>query len=90
MPNTSTTWNMPMGIDPMITGAFSASRIMSEFHNPEIVTALIPIIRKNNSRLSSIILNINGKTKTARVTAIKPAAIYGTGVSEMYPTGIYI
>ena len=81
---------MPMGIEPMIIGAFSASKIRSEFHSPEIVTAITPIIRKNNSRLCSIILNINGKTKTARVTAIKPAAIYGTGVSEIYPTGIYI
>ena len=74
----------------MITGAFSASRIRSEFHNPEIVTAVIPIIRKNNSRLCSIIFHINGKTKTAMVTAIKPAAIYGIGVSEICSTGIYI
>jgi hypothetical protein len=75
---------MPMGKEPIITGAFRAAIINSPFQRlcqkgVDTDTAKIPIIRKNNSRLCSHHLTPKGRINTMMAIIISPIAHPHTG-----------
>jgi hypothetical protein len=77
---------MPIGNEPIITGAFRASTINSVFQRlcpkiADIDTAKIPIIRKKNSRLCSHHLTLKGIIRTMSAMILSPTAHPHTGAT---------
>ena len=63
----------------MLTGSLIASITISLLHRPEIVTAEIPIMRKNISKFSSIFFTLNGRISTKRKIIDRPVVTGSTG-----------